>query len=269
VSPPGRAASGPCLLALDAGNTAVGVGVFRGADRVAAFRVPLGTGAELVAAVREGLAGVGALGAWEGAVLASVVPSRDQDLTALCRAVTGMAPVVIDHTSDLGITIATRAPAAVGADRLANGAAAFLLYGGPVVVADAGTALSVTAVTADGRYVGGAIAPGPAMALEALASRAERLPEVALAAPDGPIGADTPAAMRAGAVIGTAGMLDRLVGETVRALGGGPATTVCLTGGYAALLGPYLTVPHRLEDHLTLTGLMLLYGRARRAAARP
>lgn len=263
-----RRGTSPCLLALDAGNTALGVGVFRGGDRVATFRVPLGAGADPAAAVRAGLAGLGAAGPWEGAVLASVVPSRDRDLAALCRAVTGMPPVVIDHTSDLGITIATREPAAAGADRLVNGAAAFLLFGGPVVVADAGTAVSVTAVTADGRYVGGAIAPGPALALEALARRAERLPEVTLAAPDGPIGADTASAMRAGAVLGTAGLVDRLVTETVRALGGGPATTVCLTGGYAALLAPFLTVPHRREDDLTLTGLALLYARARRGAAR-
>lgn len=263
MSGPGAAASGPFLLALDAGNTAVGVGVFRGEALVRDFRVPHGDGMER--AVRDGLAG---LDPWEGAVLASVVPSRDAALVALCRAVSGHAPVVIDHTSDLGITLATREPAAAGADRLVNGAAAFLLFGGPVVVVDAGTALSVTAVTADGRYVGGAIAPGPAMALQALTARAERLPEVSLAAPDGPIGGDTASAMRAGAVIGTAGMLDRLAAETARALGGGAPVTVCLTGGYAALLAPHLTVPHRREDHLTLTGLRLLYARAR-GPARP
>ena len=247
------------LLALDAGNTSVAVGVFRGDDLLRAFRVPHGAGLE--AAVKEGVSGLGAPGSWDGAALASVVPSRDGALVALCRAVTGAAPLVIDHGSDLGITIATREPAAAGADRLVNGAAAFLLFGGPVVVADAGTALSITAVTADGRYVGGAIAPGPAMALEALARRAERLPEVALEAPLGPIGADTAAAMRAGVVIGTAGMLDRLAADTARELG--EATTVCLTGGYAALLAPYLTIAHRREDHLTLTGLRLLYARAR------
>lgn len=245
------------LLALDAGNTSVAVGVFRGDALARTFRVPHGAG--LDAAVKEGVSGLGTSGPWKGAVLASVVPSRDDGLIALCRAVTGAAPRVIDHTSDLGITIATSEPAAAGADRLVNGAAAFLLFGGPVVVADAGTALSITAVTEDGRYVGGAIAPGPAMALEALAARAERLPGVTLDDPLGPIGADTVAAMRAGAVIGTAGMLDRLAAETARELGEG--TTVCLTGGYAALLAPYLTVPHRREDHLTLTGLRLLYDR--------
>lgn len=250
------------LLALDAGNTALGVGIFRGDALVRAFRVPHGAGLE--AAVQEGIAG---LGPWEGAALASVVPSRNAALIALCRQITGHAPLVIDHTSDLGITVATREPAAAGADRLVNGAAAYLLFGGPVVVVDAGTALSVTAVTGDGRYVGGAVAPGPAMALEALAARAERLPEVALDAPEGPIGADTAAAMRVGAVIGTAGMVDRLAADTVRALGGGPKTPVCLTGGHAALLSPYLTVPHRREDHLTLTGLRLLYARRLRARA--
>jgi type III pantothenate kinase len=258
-SPP----AGPCLLALDAGNTAVGVGVFRGETLARAFRVPHTAGTD---ALRDELAG---LGPWEGAVLASVVPSRDEGLKALCREVTGHAPLVIDHTSDLGITVATREPAAVGADRLVNGAAAYLLFGGPVVVVDAGTAVSVTAVTADGRYVGGAIAPGPAAALEALAGRAERLPGVTLAAPEGPIGDDTAAAMRVGAVIGTAGLIDRLAADTVRALKAmgesAPEPPVCLTGGHAALLAPYLTVPHRREDHLTLTGLRLVYARNARA----
>lgn len=264
MSAGGPEAAGACLLALDAGNTAVAVGVFRGEALAKSFRVPLGAESGLEAPVREGVAG---LGPWEGAVLASVVPSRDAALAALCRAITGSDPVVIDHTSDLGLTVATRTPAEAGADRLVNCAAAFLVHGGPVVVADAGTALTVSAVTADGRYVGGAIAPGPALALEALAARAERLPTVVLESPAGPVGDDTASAMRAGAVIGSAGLLDRLLADTVAFLGGGAGITVCLTGGDGPLLSPHLTVVHRLDPDLTLTGLRLLYGRARRGRA--
>jgi len=163
--------------------------------------------------------------------------------------------------------VAVPDPAGAGADRLVNGAAAFLLFGGPLVVVDAGTAVTTSAVTADGRYLGGAIAPGPGIALEALVARTERLPAIALEAPEGPIGGDTAAAMRAGIVLGYAGLVDRLAADAARALDrvdpqGG--AKIYLTGGHAPLLAPHLSVAHRLVEDLTLTGLRLLFARAAR-----
>lgn len=262
-------ATAGALLALDAGNTRVGLGIFRGEALVANATVAHRGHPDPAGAVAALAAGHGP---WTGAVLASVVPSLDGALAAACRRVTGSDPLVIDHTADLGLTVAVRDPAGAGADRLVNAAAAFLLFGGPLVVVDAGTAVTTSAVTADGHYLGGAIAPGPGIALEALIARAERLPEMAigdLAAPEGPIGGDTEAALRAGTVLGFAGLVDRLAGDTARALnpvdridpGGG--ARIYLTGGHAPLLAPHLTVPHRPVPDLTLTGLRLLFARAR------
>jgi type III pantothenate kinase len=251
------------LLALDAGNTRVGVGVFRGEALVVNEAVAHRGHPDLAGAVADLAVRATGPGPWAGAVLASVAPSLDGALTEACRRVTGADPLVIDHTSDLGLTLGVRNPAGAGADRLVNGAAAFLLFGGPLVVVDAGTAVTTTAVTADGRYLGGAIAPGPGIALEALTARTERLPAVALEAPEGPIGDDTPAALRAGAVLGFAGLVDRLARDAARALAPDGGARIYLTGGHAPLLAPYLTVPHQRVPDLTLKGLRLLFARAR------
>jgi type III pantothenate kinase len=250
------------LLALDAGNSRIGVGVFEGERLVFATRIPHREVPDPGKALAEAVAGHGP---WGGAILASVVPSLDGRLVDACREITGAAPLVVDATRDLGLTVATRHPEQVGADRLVNSAAAFRMFGGPLVVVDAGTAVTTCAVTADGRYLGGAIAPGPGVALEALAARTEKLPAVSPEgpdSPDGPIGDDTESAMRAGLVYGFAGLVDRLASEAARALGGAAGTApVYLTGGFAPLLRPHLTVPHTWVEDLTLTGLRLLYAR--------
>lgn len=249
------------LLALDVGNTQVGVGVFEG-DRLAyRTRIPHRDEPDIGAALVRAVAGHGP---WAGAVLASVVPSLDPVLARACRRITGAEALVIDHTSDLGLVVATPNPAQVGADRLVNSAAAFHLFGGPLVVVDAGTAVTICAVTGDGRYLGGAIAPGPQISLDALVARTEKLPAVSLAPPDGPIGGDTASAMRVGVVLGFAGLVDRLATEAARALEPGGEARLYLTGGFAPLLGPHLTAPHRWVEDLTLTGLMLLFGRSGR-----
>jgi type III pantothenate kinase len=247
------------LLALDAGNSRIGVGVFEGERLAFATRIPHREVPDPGKALMEVVAGHGP---WDGAILASVVPSLDRRLMDACREITGAAPRVVDATRDLGLTLATRHPEQVGADRLVNSAAAFQMFGGPLVVVDAGSAVTTCAVTADGRYLGGAIAPGPGLALEALAARTEKLPAVSPEEPDGPIGDDTASAMRAGLVYGFAGLVDRLASEAARALGGpAGAAPVYLTGGFAPLLRPHLTVPHTWVEDLTLTGLRLLYAR--------
>ncbi|MBI5137908.1 MAG: type III pantothenate kinase [Nitrospirae bacterium] len=256
--------AGGLLLALDAGNTDIKAAVFDGPRPVARLRAPRRGGADPLETLRAGLAALPAGVHWRGAVLTSVAPSLDGALERLCRSITGHAPLVIGAASDLGITVATETPEQVGADRLVNAAAAFLLFGGPLVVADLGTAITVCAVDAGGRFLGGAIAPGPAMARDALAERTEKLPVVALQAPPGPIGRTTEHAMQAGLVWGFAGLLDRLIDQALAALGHPAVAGVYLTGGLAALFAPHLAHGHRLVPDLTLDGLRLLFERARR-----
>lgn len=251
------------LLAIDAGNTSITVGLFAG-DRLTRREQVRHDQLETLFGQ---LASSPPAAGWRGAVVASVVPSLDNALKEQCEQVTGTAPLFIDHTADLGIAIQTDAPEQTGADRLVNAAAAWHLYGGPVVVVDVGTCVTVCAVTADGRYLGGAIAPGPKAGLAALSARAEKLPPVALSAPEGPIGSGTAEAMRAGVVIGFAGLVDRLVADTAAALekagenkveGG----RVVITGGDAGLLIPHLHTACRQVDDLLLTGLKRLFDRA-------
>jgi len=252
------------LLALDAGNTDITIGVFDGPKLLSAHRVSHRTEDEPFAAVLAALTGSKLLSLpWRGAVLASVVPSLDVGLIDLCRRVTGTLPVVIDSRADLGIKVATASPQRVGADRLVNAAGAFHRYGGPLVVADVGTAITVCGVDVGGTYLGGAIAPGITMGRDALAARAEKLPKVPLVAPDSPIGQDTEAAMQVGLVLGFAGLLERLIMATLSDLGETPTPGVYLTGGQAQLLSPHLTVAHQVVPGLTLDALHLLFERAR------
>lgn len=241
------------LLVLDAGNTTVTVGVFEGERLARLERVPHGAVGELASRLPQD--------GWAGAALASVIPSRNEILTGVARRVTGADPLVVDHTTDLGIAVCVDHPEATGADRLANAAAAWQREHRAVVVADVGTAVSVSAVDGDGRYVGGAIAPGPEVALTGLISRAERLPDPGLEPPASAIGAGTVEAMRAGMAYGFAGLVDRLAAETLRALGA-PDGPVLLTGGHAGWLDPFLRVPHAHVPELTLLGLRVALLRA-------
>ena len=249
---------GSFLLVIDAGNTDITVGVFLADQCVARTRVSHQGGGDPASAIMGALPqGVD----WCGAVVASVAPSLDDMLKAVCQQVTGREAVWIDHQADLGITVVTDQPQQVGADRLVNAAGAYLAYGGPLVVADVGTAITLCAVNADGHYLGGAIAPGPAISRDALAARAEKLPEVDLSLPKSPIGATTEAAMQIGLVLGFAGLLDRLIADTVSALGG-RGVGVYLTGGLSPLLAPHLRQRHRRLPDLTLESLHRLYHRA-------
>jgi type III pantothenate kinase len=145
-------------------------------------------------------------------------------------------------------------------DRLLSAAAAFAAGGGPVVVADLGTALTVDLVSGEGVFLGGTIAPGLRLCLEALHLKTSLLPRVDLSPPASVLGTSTPDCIRSGVVYGAAGMVEGLV-RRVAACAEGPARTV-LTGGDATFLSPYLTFPHELDPHLVLRGLLIAHQRS-------
>jgi type III pantothenate kinase len=147
-----------------------------------------------------------------------------------------------------------------GPDRLADCAAAHALVGGACIAVDLGTATTVNAVDADGRFLGGAIATGLEVSVQALAARTARLGEVALEAPESAIGTDTDRAMRSGAVYGHAGLVDGLV-ERFRAELGADVPAIA-TGGLAGVVAPHCRTVSRIEPALTLTGLRLLWLRS-------
>jgi len=157
-----------------------------------------------------------------------------------------------------GIAINYDNPREVGADRIANSVAALDLFGGPCVVVDFGTGTTFDAVTADGAYAGGAIAPGVEISLEALWGRASALSSVELVAPRSPIGKSTQDALRSGVLFGWAGLVDGLCRRFQTELG---EATIIATGGLAELIAPHTESIEYTEPWLTLHGLRLIWQR--------
>jgi type III pantothenate kinase len=174
-------------------------------------------------------------------------------------------PVVVGPGIRTGMPLRTDNPGEVGPDRIANAVAALHRFGGPAVVVDFGTSTNFDVVSAAGEYVGGAIAPGVKISMEALTARAARLGKVELLAPPTAIGRNTVTSMQSGAVYGFAGQVDGLVRRIWRELGG-PCPTVA-TGGLAGLIRPHTETIDHEDPHLTLHGLRLLWSRNRAVVA--
>jgi type III pantothenate kinase len=156
-----------------------------------------------------------------------------------------------------GVRICTDNPREVGADRVVNAAAAHRLYGGPLIVIDFGTATTVDAVSKEGDYLGGAIAPGIGIAAEALFERASKLPRIELIPPEHAIGKNTVASMQSGIIFGYVGLIESLVTRIQRELGG--KVRVVATGGFADAIAKETKVVDVVNLHLTLIGLRLVH----------
>ncbi|MDL2335374.1 MAG: type III pantothenate kinase [Chloroflexota bacterium] len=256
------------ILAIDVGNTNMRVGLVRGGDVTAARRAPTRgnrSAAHLATTLGALLAEDGvALTDVESIFVASVVPKVTAALQELA-AERGIRLVSADH-STIPIAIRVDNPAAVGNDRLVNAYAAGLLHGMPVIVIDLGTATTLDVVAPDGAFLGGAIAPGLGLGLEALSEHTAQLPQVALELPERAIGTDTVSAMLSGAVLGYFGLVKELV-RRIRAEMGAAKPKVVLTGGLSALSWAQ-SIPSVdiIDPLLTLRGLALL---GRELAARP
>lgn len=248
------------IVTIDVGNTNLRLGVVRAGDVSAARRAPtrVNHSAERLAATLDELLNDddAALANVDAIVLASVVPAVSAAFTELAAA-RGIRLVVADDTT-IPIPVRVDEPAAVGHDRLVNAFAAGALYGRPAIIVDLGTATTFDAVAADGAFVGGAIAPGLSLGLEALAERTAQLPRVRLETPDRAIGRNTVAAMKSGAVLGYIELVSGLLARMADELGSKPA--VVLTGGLSAL--PWAReIPDvtAIDPLLTLRGLALVY----------
>ena len=255
------------LLAVDIGNTNVTTGLFRNGSLVATRRAT--TNARATADELEHL--LDALLRLDDATFAdvsaiaacSVVPS----LTASLEDVAGRRerPILVAASGTVPIAIRVDRPAEVGPDRLVNALAAARIHGTPAIVADFGTATTIDCVAADGAFVGGAIAPGLVLGLEALAARTAKLPRVELRAPDRAIGRDTISAIQSGAVLGYQALADGLIGrirdELAELAGTDPREVrVILTGGLsAAPWATSLSGIDAIDPNLTLKGLAILH----------
>ena len=249
------------LLAIDIGNTNVVVGVFDREAMAANWRV--GTNAQITAdeyaMTFKDLFGFAGLEFRQvtGVVISSVVPTILPVMVEMARKYFRIEPMIVTHGIKTGITIRYENPKELGADRIVNAAAAYKMFGGPLIIVDFGTATTFCAVTREGEYLGGAITPGIKISAEALFQRASKLPRVELAKPTSVIGTDTISAMQSGILYGYAGLVDGIVGRVKKELS--PDARVIATGGLAELVSPETKTIEEVRPQLTLEGLRLLY----------
>lgn len=255
------------LLAIDVGNTETKLGCFasdgnellrswrvtteskRTADEYGVFFAQLFETAQLLAAdVRD-------------IVIASVVPKLDQTLELACSRYFGHKPVFFKPHRQSLMLVKTDRPGEVGADLVAAAIGARELYGAPLVVISYGTASVFMAISAAGEYLGVAIAPGINISIDALVTRAAKLPQIALEAPERTIGTDTISALQSGIIYGFVGQTEALVAR-IRAEMGVEARVVA-TGGMADVVARHTSIISEVHPHLSLLGLRTFHSTTR------
>jgi type III pantothenate kinase len=249
------------LLAVDIGNTDTTLGVFDGDELRATWHVATGIHrmADEYAALLLNLLHHQGLDISEikEIALCSVVPPLITTFDDLCQRYFHLSPLVVGAGVKTGVRIRMDNPREVGADRIANAAAAHHLYGGPVIITDLGTATTFDTVSREGDYLGGAIAPGIGTAAEALFTQAAMLPRVELAHPKRAIGTNTITAMQSGIVFGYVGLIEGIVARIHQELG--ERAKVVATGGFAEFIARETAVIDVVNPNLTLIGLRLIY----------
>jgi type III pantothenate kinase len=251
------------LLVLDAGNSNITLGVFRDAELVAHWRLLTDrekNGDQYASEVRALFADARIeLKTVAGIAIASVVPQLDHELEQMARIDFQLTPLFVNHTTDTGLKILYDAPAALGADRIVDAAAALAKYGAPCIVVDFGTATTFNAVSAEHEYLGGVIAPGLKISAEALFARAAKLPRVEIKRPGKVIATSTTGAMESGIYHGYAGLVDGVLEKMIAEMGSRPR--VIATGGLATLIAGASKFIETIDETLTLDGLRLIYER--------
>ncbi|MDP4690938.1 MAG: type III pantothenate kinase [Candidatus Nanopelagicales bacterium] len=246
------------LLAIDVGNTNTVLGLFDGDELTRSWRIKTdarSTADEMALTFSGLLQGQLPL---SGIALCSTVPAVLRELRQMLTAYHVDVPtVIVEPGTKTGVPILTDNPKEVGADRIVNTIAAHQIYGGPSIVVDFGTSTNLDVVSAQGEFLGGALAPGIEISLDALASRAAQLRKVELVRPRSVIGKNTVEALQAGALYGFAGQVDGLVRRIEDEIG--PVMAVIATGGLAPIVVPESeTITHHDPD-LTLIGLRLVF----------
>jgi type III pantothenate kinase len=251
------------LLAIDIGNTNTVLGVFEAEKLIHSWRIKTdarNTADELMLTFRGLLADV----AVTGVAGCSTVPAALRELRTMLARYWGQLPtVLVEPGIKTGVALLFDNPKEVGSDRIVNTLAAYSLVNGPAIVVDFGTSTNFDVVSGKGEFLGGALAPGIEISLDALAARAAQLRKVELVTPRSPIGKNTVEALQSGILYGFAGQVDGIVRRIARTLqpAAPESVAVIATGGLAPLVVQHCETVHRHEPDLTLLGLRLIYER--------
>lgn len=244
------------IVTIDIGNTNIVCGIFRGRRLVGERRIATKRCTSTVQVQRWLTSILGDRKEIQGMILCSVVPRRNRFFKKAARLLR-LPLEIVGETLSSPIPNRYRIPLQVGQDRLVNAYSALVQYGAPAIIVDFGTAITVDLVSRKGEYLGGVIAPGMGISLEALNEKTALLPYVRLHPPSSLLGRDTEGSILSGAFHGFASLCDGLIsklrgkyGVRIRAIA---------TGGHSTVIAPYCKEINRINPHLTLQGLRLIY----------
>jgi type III pantothenate kinase len=258
------------LLVADVGNTNTTIGVFDGSRLRVSWRLTSRRDqtADEYGVFIDTLLRTRGIAVTEvtGIAISTVVPPVQQILTWMAEQYFGQTPVFVEPGTDTGMPLAVDDPQEVGPDRILGAVAGAALYGTPLIVVDFGTATTFNCVNGRGEFIGGAIAPGLGISVDALLSRAARLYRVELLRPPEAIGRNTTTNIQSGVVYGWAGLVDGLVERMKAEMG--PETMVVATGGLVSLIADAARSIKHVDPDLLLHGLRLIWARVRGESTR-
>jgi len=253
------------LLVIDVGNTNTSLGVYRGSELVAHWRLTTNrarTVDEYGVHARNLFEFAGLdFKAIDAIAIASVVPPLNYTLRTMAETYFNLSPMFIDSETDTGLTILYEPASDVGADRIVDAVAAIAKYGAPCIIVDFGTATTFDVINEKGQYLGGVITPGIMISSDALFERAAKLPRVDIKRPLKVVGSSTTTAMQSGLYYGYTALVDGVLRKIIDEVGGTGRPRVIATGGLAPLIATGSEYIEHVDDTLTLDGLRLIYER--------
>ncbi|MCM2677718.1 type III pantothenate kinase [Alkalicoccobacillus plakortidis] len=251
------------ILVMDVGNSTIVLGVYKEDVCIRSWRIATDrqkTSDEYAVLIRSMFADEGiSFSDIKGISVSSVVPPIMHTLEQMCKVYLGQKALVIGPGVKTGLNILYENPREVGSDRIANAVGALTHYGSPVVIVDFGTATTYCYINDKEQYVGGAIAPGMAVAAEALYMRASKLPKIELAKPKNILGRNTIHAVQAGTFYGYIGQVEGIISRIYKEAKVTTKPVVVATGGLAELLAPETSMIDVVDPFLTLKGLKAIY----------